>query len=104
MGVSTGQIRQVASDHFALVGPLTFDSVPLLWREGLPMAGGQRRVILDLAGITRTDSAGLALMIEWMRVARDQNSSIRFRNVPLQLRAIASATGVEHLFADDADR
>ncbi|MGF1612945.1 MAG: lipid asymmetry maintenance protein MlaB [Gammaproteobacteria bacterium] len=101
MGGSTGQIRQLGSDRYALSGPLTFESVPLLWQEGLQLVARQPCVTLDLSGITRTDSAGLAVMIEWMRAARLQNGSIRFCNIPSQLRAIAGATGVEHLFADD---
>lgn len=104
MAVTTGQMRQVEPDRYALVGPLTFESVPLLWQEGLQLVGRQPCVTLDLSGVTRTDSAGLAVMIEWMRAAKQQNGSIRFRNVPMQLRAIASATGVEHLFADDGKR
>ena len=104
MGVSTGQIRQMEPNRYALVGPLTFESVPLLWQEGLQLVSRQPCVTLDLSGITRTDSAGLALMIEWMRAAKQQNGRLHFRNVPVQLRAIASATGVEHLFADDSER
>lgn len=104
MAINTGQIRQVEPDQYALTGPLTFDSVPLLWQEGLQLEGRQPCVILDLSGVTRTDSAGLALMIEWMREAKQKNGGIRFRNVPVQLRAIAGATGVAHLFADDGQR
>lgn len=104
MGVSAGQIRQLQPGEYALTGPLTFESVPLLWQEELRLVGQQPRVILDLSGITRTDSAGLALMIEWMRKARQQNGRILFRNVPMQLRAIAGATGVGHLFAGHSKR
>jgi phospholipid transport system transporter-binding protein len=100
MKVSTAQIRQVAPDRYALVGPLTFESVPALCQEGSQLVSRQPCITLDLGGITRTDSAGLVLMIEWMRLAKQRNGIIRFRNVPKQLRAIASATGVEHLFAD----
>lgn len=93
----------MAPDRYALVGPLTFESVPSLWQQGAQLVAAQSCVTLDLEGVTRTDSAGLALMIEWLRTAKSKNARLHFRNVPMQLHAIAAATGVEHLFAGEGN-
>lgn len=41
-------------------GDLVRDAVPALWRQAQPQAPGLRRI--DIAGVTRIDSAGLALL------------------------------------------
>jgi phospholipid transport system transporter-binding protein len=43
-------------------GALLRDQVPALWRQALPLAAGTRR--FDLAGASRVDSAGVALLAE----------------------------------------
>jgi phospholipid transport system transporter-binding protein len=52
---------------------------------------------IDLADVTRSDSAGLALMIDWMRTANTLNKKIAFYNIPAQMLAIASASGMDDL-------
>ena len=52
---------------------------------------------IDLAGVTNADSAGLALLIEWIRLARKQNCNIKFLNFPPQLLPLAGLFGVDHL-------
>jgi phospholipid transport system transporter-binding protein len=43
-------------------GALSRDQVPALWRQALPLLAGVRR--FDLAGASRVDSAGVALLAE----------------------------------------
>ncbi|OUR73460.1 sulfate transporter [Methylophaga sp. 41_12_T18] len=52
---------------------------------------------IDLAAVSRSDSAGLALLIDWMRTAQAANKSIVFQNIPSQMLAIASASGLDEL-------
>jgi phospholipid transport system transporter-binding protein len=46
-------------------------------------------VCIDLSGITRADSAGLALLIDWLRIARREKVTLRFEKLPEQLTQIA---------------
>jgi phospholipid transport system transporter-binding protein len=48
-------------------GALVRDQVPALWRQALPLVGGARR--FDLAGASRVDSAGVALLAELATLA-----------------------------------
>jgi len=84
-----------------LSGPLTFDSVPALWQEGGRLLQARDELVLDLQQVTRTDSAGLALLVEWMREGRRRSKSIRFRNVPEQMMAIARTCGLERVLSQD---
>ena len=54
---------------------------------------------VDLGGVGESDSAGLALLIEWLRIARQGNKAIRFANVPAQIEALARISEVEDLIA-----
>ncbi|GMR07939.1 MAG: STAS domain-containing protein [Gammaproteobacteria bacterium] len=88
--ILTGQDGQ-----FALTGVLSFQTVPAVWRQGLSMFNGEDAVHLDLKGVSRSDSAGLVLLIEWMRHLRLQSREISFTNVPRQMLAIARVSSLD---------
>lgn len=88
------QIQPLGEDRFLLSGELHFDNVPRVWEESEAMFAGAPGLTLDLAGITRTDSAGLALFIEWVRLARERHKPIAFKNVPAQMQALIEASGL----------
>lgn len=92
-------LRETGTDSFALAGALTFDSVPSVWQEGRRLFQGRSSITLDLTQVTRADSAGLALMVEWMREANLRKAAIHFRNIPSQMLAIARTSRLEHLLA-----
>lgn len=54
-------------------------------------------LVIDLAGVTRSNSAGLALMIEWLALARKQGHEVTFRAVPDGLRQLAGVCQVDSL-------
>jgi len=79
-----------------LVGELTFHTVPeLLTQEQMLMAGAGELLTIDLAGVVRGDSAGLALLIAWLRTAKQHHKRVRFLNVPSQLHEMAKVSGLE---------
>jgi phospholipid transport system transporter-binding protein len=56
---------------------------------------------VDLGGVGESDSAGLALLIEWLRIARQGNKAIRFANVPAQIEALARISEVDDLIGGE---
>lgn len=79
-------------------GELDKTSVPCVARDG--MAQLQQitgDVVVDLSSLVRADSSGLAMLVEWMRLARIANKSIRYRNIPSQLMDIARVSGLEDI-------
>jgi phospholipid transport system transporter-binding protein len=75
-------------------GALTFDTVPALYKSSAGWFAGEGELIIDLAAVERTDSAGLALMIEWLRRARAANRPLRFVNAPAQVQTLIRVNGL----------
>lgn len=79
-------------------GELGFATVSGLLEQARSIfATGSAPLELDLGGVTRVDSAGLALLIEWLKVARRARRPIVFRNVPEQVIAMAGVNGLGNL-------
>jgi phospholipid transport system transporter-binding protein len=86
-----------ADQHALLKGDLHFDTVGALLKVGSEAISGGRAAVIDLAGVTGGDSAGLALLIEWLSVARGANQVLRYEHIPSQLRQLARLSEVEAL-------
>jgi len=82
---------------FILEGVLDFQSVPGIWQQGLALFAEAPSLVLDLQQVSRSDSAGLALLIEWMRFARSHNKPISFINMPSQMLAIARVSSLDNI-------
>lgn len=80
---------------YRLVGQLTFATVPSLVDALNGGAHPGRRVEVDLSGITLSDSAGTALLVEWVKQTRLQGLKLTYLNTPGQIQAIAKVTGLE---------
>jgi phospholipid transport system transporter-binding protein len=89
-----GQVR--------VAGDLTFSSVAALLAESRRALPGNGTVTVDLSGVAGVDSAGLALLIEWLRESRANGRELHFTGLPERLRAIAGLAGVEDLLGQDS--
>ncbi len=79
----------------ALSGPLTFTSVAAAWREGRDRMREARPTVLDLAGVQRADSAGLACVLALLACGRDVQPQLAVRNAPDSLRDLARVSDAE---------
>jgi phospholipid transport system transporter-binding protein len=92
--VAETRIEETGHGSWVVVGDLSFATVPAL-RGRLDINSADRsRISIDLAGVTRSDSAGLALLIEWLRESERQGKTITFLNMPAQMRSIARVCGL----------
>jgi phospholipid transport system transporter-binding protein len=83
---------------YVVEGSLDFTSVPaIVTRVSEFLGNGATSIVIDLKGVTRADSAGLALLVEWIRVAHRRHRNIAFRNIPAQMLAIAKVSGLERI-------
>ena len=79
-------------------GRLDFETArDTLGRVSAAIEGAPSALVVDLAGVTRANSAGLALMIEWLGVARRAGREVRFANVPEGLRQLARVCQVDRM-------
>lgn len=88
-------------DVLALRGALGFDTVPDLLARGADwVRATPGPLTIDLAAVERIDSAGLALLVEW--VNRAQGRTVRFANVPEQARQLVRVYGLSAALGLDA--
>ena len=85
-------------------GELTFATVPAYLQRNGALFAGSGDLVIDLQGVTRADSAGVALLVEWLRLARAAGRTVRYRNLPSQVEALIRVSGLEKAFALEAQR
>jgi phospholipid transport system transporter-binding protein len=91
-------IEPLGEGRFLVTGVLDATTVaPVLKRSALLFADSPS-LHIDLAGVTESDSSGLALLIEWLRLAKQKRQQIDFHNMPHQIDALARISEVEELF------
>ena len=57
--------------------------------------------MLTLSGVSKADSAGLALLLEWLRQAGAGGVELHYVNLPGQLLAMAQVAGVDGILIID---
>ena len=80
-------------------GPLTFASARRAYELGAAtlVHAASPKLEIDCRGITVSDSAGLAVLLEWLTVAKRAGRSLRYVQLPQGLAALARISDVEEL-------
>ncbi len=78
-------------------GVLHFTTVTALLRTGSEAIANEGAAVIDLSGVKDSDSSGLALLIEWLSIARAEHKNLRYENIPAQLHQLARLSDVEEL-------
>jgi phospholipid transport system transporter-binding protein len=99
--VGSGAFSLQGGERAAVTGVLDFDSVAALLAQGSAAITAGTAAFIDLSGVTASDSAGLALLLEWLSVARAAKKSLRYENMPAQLQQLARLSEVEELLLWD---
>jgi len=88
----------VSPSQYGLNAPLTFATVPQLRSRGLRLIDAATEALqLDLRGVQAVDSAGLALLIDWLAEAHKRGRQLRYTQPPPALLALAKLSEVEPL-------
>jgi phospholipid transport system transporter-binding protein len=88
-------LTEQSPGYFTVEGNLTFSSIDQETLQSFRFLKGIETVYIDLAKVGTTDSAGLALMIEWIKQSRMIRAQLRFKNIPDQLMALAKLSGFD---------
>lgn len=81
---------------YVIEGELNMQTVPDVatqLQNILPKTEGET-FTLDLAAVTRSDSAGVALLVEVMQLAKSAKQTLLFSNLPKQMQDIAGVSGL----------
>lgn len=88
-------VRESRDGRVEIHGDLSFASVPLLWEQHREVFSRPGALDIDLSHVERSDSAGLALLMECLRQAAETGASVRFFNIPAQMLAIARVSSLD---------
>jgi len=95
-------IRPAGPGHYTLEGELSFASADqALQKTAKIFAAQAQTTVFDLAGIAKADSAGLALLLEWLRQASLGGVELHYANLPRQLLTMARVAGVDGILIID---
>lgn len=86
---------------FAVTGNVGLGEARALQTEGLRAIAAGARVV-DWSAVQRTDSAGLAVLLAWIRGAAEQGVKLEVRHLPSSLAQLARLYGVEALLPAEA--
>ena len=95
--MSDFSLKDLGDGHFALSGEMSFDTAERILEASEQPFEEHTRLEIDLSGVTLSDSAGLALLLEWVTWANHTVREIRFSGMPERVLAIAKTTEVDEL-------
>lgn len=93
----TAEFEPLEGGRSRVNGVLHFTTVTALLRSGSEAIADDRASVIDLSGVKDSDSSGLALLIEWLSIARAEHKNLRYENIPAQLHQLARLSDVEEL-------
>jgi len=92
------KLEQRDSETYQLSGELTMQNVPQVARDSEAMVNAMSgEVVIVLSEVSRADSAGLAMLIDWLRIAKQRQFSLKFEALPGQLMQIARISELDHI-------
>lgn len=91
------RLEALGNGRFKVYGALNAETVTELLERSEEAFRGATSLEVDLANVPEGDSAGLALLIEWLRLAKQHQQQVHFKNVPEPIAALARISEVENL-------
>lgn len=89
------EIKVNSSGQFVISGELVFDTVQQIYPRGCQLISASPLPIFDCKQVNKIDNASLALILSWIKCAKNLHKTIKFLNIPQQLLAIAKVSGLE---------
>jgi phospholipid transport system transporter-binding protein len=91
------QLTERGGGRFVLSGVLGFATATEILVASKRLFADHAVLKVDLSGVTHSDSAGLALLLEWINWAKHYRREIRYFDIPAQILAIARISEVGDL-------
>ena len=98
----TASFETLGGERSRVTGVLGFTTVTPLLPVGAAAIEQGHATVIDLSSVTGSDSSGLALLIEWVSVARGAGRTLRYENIPTQLHQLARLSDVDPLLSESA--
>lgn len=95
-------LNALGDGHYALEGDVTADTVPALWPRIAEAAAGGGATEVSCAGVKRADSAAVACLLEWARLARAAGGSLRVVDLPGVMKVIMEVSDLDGILSGHA--
>ena len=89
-----------ANEVLRIEGNLSYETIPAVLARTEEFAARPdlpQEVRIDFAAVTGVDSAAVALLLDWRRMAIARRKTLVFENLPANLLALAKLYGVAEL-------
>ncbi len=97
-GQASFDLSAAAADRLVARGALTFATARRARAQGLQALRSRGAALtVDCAAISQADSAGLAVLLDWLAEARRTGSSLRYEQLPEDLLALARISAVDEM-------
>jgi phospholipid transport system transporter-binding protein len=96
--VSVVKVSQPVAGNFLLTGELSRNTVNDSWPNSLSdlrHSSKAQTPVIDLAGVSHADTAGLAWLLNLLRDANKQNITFKLKNVPETIINLAKISDVD---------
>lgn len=89
----------ITGDTLTLAGVLDYETVLEVDKQGQHWLTGAApaECKIDLGDISYSSSAGIALLLGWLRSAQQQQKNIHFLRIPTNMIALANVGGLDDL-------
>ena len=87
--LGSGKIQVRGALTFATARRARAAAAKLLLERGGPA------LEVDCSAVTASDSAGLAVLLDWLTLGKRQGRAVHFTNLPAPIRAVAQISDVE---------
>jgi phospholipid transport system transporter-binding protein len=94
------QIQRVAEGRLEASGALDYPNAGSALPAGLALIEKGQPCTIDLSRVIEADSAGLAVLVEWLATARLRGAKIRYKCIPAQILAVARISDLESLLQE----
>ncbi len=94
------KIIKKEQELYVIEGELNMQTVPSLSQQLVKLFPQieEQNITFDLTSVTRSDSAGVALLVEIIQLAKSSNLNLSFTELPQQMQDIAALSGLLDIF------
>jgi anti-anti-sigma factor len=91
---------RIEHDMLAVSGDLDFNNVMSVYQKSLKaFATRNSNIIIDFAELRSANSAALAIIINWMSLAKKTDKTIQLKNLSNDVLSLAKASGLDKIMA-----
>ena len=91
------EINALSAGNYLIKGDLIFSNINKTTVKILNFKQAGPLINIDLQQLGKIDSAGLALLIEWIKYSRTHQIELRFDNIPEQLMALVKLSDMSEI-------